>query len=194
MFGLAQVKFSGRDRDRGSSARTRRTRSASFFAADRATDEYNYTTTREDIAMMFEEVMMFRNHGWRRDMAFTDKITSDTTGFESDRALGPARPGRRRRSEAARTARRRTARAVGAAADPNAVQNLPAPIRCGQATAGPSNLALPAPLGGLASIQSLRVAARLRVRARDADAGREPAPRRNAERSLRFSGSAAEGA
>ena len=52
---------------------------AGFFAADRATDEYNYTTTREDIAMTFEEVMMVRNHGWRRDFAITDKITATST-------------------------------------------------------------------------------------------------------------------
>ena len=35
---------------------------AGFFAADSATDEYNYSTTREDIAMTFEEFMMVRNH------------------------------------------------------------------------------------------------------------------------------------
>jgi hypothetical protein len=53
---------------------------AGFFSADVATDEYNYTTTREDIAMTFEETLMSKNHAWRRDFAITDKIASGATG------------------------------------------------------------------------------------------------------------------
>ena len=53
---------------------------AGFFSADIATDEYDYTTTREDIAMTFEETMMSKNHQWRRDFAITDKVASGATG------------------------------------------------------------------------------------------------------------------
>jgi hypothetical protein len=57
---------------------------AGFFAADIATDEYNYTSFdgsfREDIAMVFEEALMARNHNWRRDVAITDKLGSGATG------------------------------------------------------------------------------------------------------------------
>lgn len=58
---------------------------AGFFSADLATDEYNYTSFdgssfREDIAMTFEEVMMVRNHNWRRDFAISDKLSTSSTG------------------------------------------------------------------------------------------------------------------
>jgi hypothetical protein len=55
------------------------TQVAGFFAPDIATDEYNYSTRREDLTMTFEEVMMSRNHNWRRDVAFTDKATATST-------------------------------------------------------------------------------------------------------------------
>ena len=45
---------------------------AGFFSSDLATDEYNYSSTREDLAMTFEEFMMVHNHAWRRDVAITD--------------------------------------------------------------------------------------------------------------------------
>ena len=78
MAGLAQVKFFGAT---AIATQTRYTPNdvASFFSADRATDEYNYSTTREDLAMTFEEFMMLRNHAWRRDVAITDKIRPATT-------------------------------------------------------------------------------------------------------------------
>ena len=104
-------------------------------ALDGATDEYNYATIREDLAMLFEEFMMFRNSPdpaarWRRDVAITDKITDATTS-----ATLTVRWGQRGRigeaaREAARAARRRGARALGAAgggagpaaADPDATR------------------------------------------------------------------------
>jgi hypothetical protein len=42
------------------------------------------------------------------------------------------------------------------AVDPNAVQNLPPPLQMRPGESWTGNLALPAPLGGMASIQSLR--------------------------------------
>jgi hypothetical protein len=79
MRDLAQVKFQG-----VTATPLQRTYSPSdvggFFAADLATDEYNYSTPREDIAMTLEELLMNRRLGYERDVAMTDKITSATTG------------------------------------------------------------------------------------------------------------------
>jgi len=76
--GLAQVKFLGATADATQRSYTPQQIGA-FFSADRASDEYSYTTIREDIAMLFEEFMMYRNHGIRRDIAITDKITPTAT-------------------------------------------------------------------------------------------------------------------
>jgi hypothetical protein len=54
---------------------------ASFFSPDRANDFYNYSTSREDAAMLFEEAMMSYRLGIQRDVAVTDKpavISSST--------------------------------------------------------------------------------------------------------------------
>jgi hypothetical protein len=53
---------------------------AGFFKNDVATDEYSYSTIREDLAMLFEEFMMAHRNGLRRDVMVTDKIVSTTTG------------------------------------------------------------------------------------------------------------------
>lgn len=84
MFGLGQVKFFGTPPTDLQKSYTP-TQVAQFFAGDGATDDYNYArrapgqTPREDFAMLFEEFLMVRNHGWRRDFAFTDKIPEGTT-------------------------------------------------------------------------------------------------------------------
>ncbi|QUN04455.1 hypothetical protein KDN34_09160 [Shewanella yunxiaonensis] len=44
-----------------------------FFSPDRANDFYNYSTSREDAAMLFEETMMSYRLGIQRDVAITDK-------------------------------------------------------------------------------------------------------------------------
>ena len=41
-----------------------------FFAPDRATDLYAYSTEREDLAMLFEEAMMAFHYGMERDVGF----------------------------------------------------------------------------------------------------------------------------
>ncbi|MGZ9031640.1 MAG: PKD domain-containing protein, partial [Burkholderiaceae bacterium] len=62
MRGLAEVKFTGTTATTLQRSYTPDT-VAAFFAPDRATDEYGYhPSLREDIAMVFEEVMMARNH------------------------------------------------------------------------------------------------------------------------------------
>ncbi|MFQ6372370.1 PKD domain-containing protein [Shewanella sp. YIC-542] len=46
---------------------------AGFFSPDSANDFYNYSTSREDAAMLFEEAMMSYRLGIQRDVAITDK-------------------------------------------------------------------------------------------------------------------------
>ncbi len=127
------------------------TQVAGFFAPDIATDEYNYSTPREDITMTFEEVMMSRNHNWRRDVAITDKATASST---SDTLI--VRWGQRGRvGEPSIKPRAEFAVSQLAPwvlqADPNAVTNLPAPIAMRPGESWKANLVVPAPPGGMAS-------------------------------------------
>lgn len=55
-----------------------------FFASDVASDDYAYSinendNSREDLAMLFEEFMMYRNHGARADVAYTNVFTDGMT-------------------------------------------------------------------------------------------------------------------
>ena len=147
LAGLAQVKFFG-----ATASATQRAYTpndvANLFAADRATDEYNYSTTREDLAMTFEEFMMVRNHAWRRDIAITDKIGFETTGADLIVRFGQ----RGRIGEVAIKPRAQVAVQELAPwvlqADPNAVTNLPAPIAMRAGDSWTGNLILPGPPGG----------------------------------------------
>jgi hypothetical protein len=78
MQGLAQVSFQGATATAAEKAYTPG-QVGGFFSADLATDEYNYSTSREDTAMTFEEFMMITRLGIRRDIAFADQITATTT-------------------------------------------------------------------------------------------------------------------
>jgi hypothetical protein len=153
MLALAEVKFRG-------AAATDEQRAytpdmvASFFAPDRATDEYSYSSGFEDLAMLFEEFMMLRNHGWRRDVGITDKITSSSTSSNIIVRWGQ----RGRIGEA--SIKPRVELVVGQLAPWVAlaeVQNVPAPLamRSGDSWAG--NLVLPAPVPGLAGAQAARM-------------------------------------
>ncbi len=155
MAGLAQVKFFGATADATQRAYTPND-VGSFFAPDRATDEYNYSNSREDIAMTFEEFMMVRNHGWRRDVAITDKINASTT---SNNLI--VRYGQRGRVGSANIKPRAQIAVQELApwvlqADPNAVNNLPAPIPMRAGDTWASNLFVPAPPGGMAGPLTLR--------------------------------------
>lgn len=145
MRALAQVKFQGAMATPAQRAYTPQ-QVAGFFAPDRATDEYNYSTTREDIAMLFEEFMMFRNHGVRRDVAITDKIGPTTTGDTLIVRWG-------QRGRVAETAvRPRVKLAVGSLApwiDPASVDAFPAPLAMRAGESWNANLVLPAPAGGV---------------------------------------------
>jgi hypothetical protein len=78
MPGLGQVKFQGATANATQIAYTP-AQVGAFFAADIATDEYAYSTSREDVAMALEEMLMSHRLGIRRDVAITDKITDSTT-------------------------------------------------------------------------------------------------------------------
>lgn len=145
MRALAQVKFQGTAATAAQRAYTPQ-QVAGFLAPDRATDEYNYSTTREDIAMLFEEFMMFRNHGIRRDVAITDKIGPTTTGDTLIVRWGS-------RGRIAETAvRPRVQLAVASLApwiDPASVDAFPAPLAMRAGESWNANLVLPAPPGGV---------------------------------------------
>jgi hypothetical protein len=78
MLDLGQVKFQGAATTAAQRAYTPLD-VAGFFSTDTATDEYSYSTRREDTAMTLEEFLMSHRLGIRRDKAITDKITSSTT-------------------------------------------------------------------------------------------------------------------
>lgn len=155
MFGLAQVKFFGATPTDLQKSYTPN-QVAGFFAPYGATDEYNYATIREDLAMLFEEFMMYRLTGgaWRRDVAITDKILDTTTS-----ATLTVRWGQRGRIGEG-VVRPRAQLVVGALAPwvpASEVLNLPPPIQMRPGESWASNLALPAPPpSGLASSQSVR--------------------------------------
>jgi hypothetical protein len=150
MRGLAQVKFRGVAADPLQMSYTPQ-QVGDFFSADRATDEYNYSSTREDIAMLFEEFMMYQRHGARRDVAIADKITPSTTGNTLIVRWG-------QRGRAAATAvRPRVRLAVQNIApwiDANLVDALPAPLAMRAGESWNANLVLPAQ-PGLVQPQSL---------------------------------------
>ena len=116
---------------------------AGFFSPDRATDEYNYSTTREDLTMTFEEFMMFRNLGARRDVAITDKIAANATGSSVIVRWGS----RGRVGDGAIRPRARFAvQNLAPWIDLAEVDNLPAPIAMRNGESWTANLSLPAPL------------------------------------------------
>lgn len=145
MRGLAQVKFFGAIADATQRAYTPQ-QVAGFFSADRATDEYNYSTTREDIAMLFEEFMMFQRHGARRDVAITDKIGPGTTGNTLIVRWGQ----RGRLAEAAIQPRVKLAlRHIAPWIDEALVDALPAPLAMRAGESWNANLVLPAAPGSV---------------------------------------------
>jgi hypothetical protein len=145
MPGLGQVKFQGATATPAQIAYTP-AQVGAFFAADIATDEYAYSSPREDIAMGVEEFLMTSRLGIRRDVAITDKITDSTTA-----ATLFVRWGQRGRvGEAAIKPRIKAAvQQLTPWADPTGVtvDNLAAPLFMRPGDTWSGNLTLPAPLG-----------------------------------------------
>ena len=75
MLGLGQVSFQG-----ATASELQKSLSpsdiAGEFSTDAASDYYNYSTTREDFAMLFEEAMMLYLFGIDRDVSVTNKPES----------------------------------------------------------------------------------------------------------------------
>lgn len=78
LIGLAQVKYQGVEAT-PEQRMFRPDEIGVMFAADLATDDYSYSTSREDVAMTLEEVLMSNRLGIRRDTAFTDRIDKSST-------------------------------------------------------------------------------------------------------------------
>ncbi|NRF65572.1 hypothetical protein HLB44_01110 [Aquincola sp. S2] len=141
LAGLGHVRFRGLDATSEQKAYTP-AQIASAFSTDVATDDYSYSTSREDVAMTLEEFLMQRRHGIRRDFAISGTI---------DRASGtsssvPVHWGQRGRiGEAAIRARTRViVRQLAPWADEAEVDLLPAPTAMRAGESWGANLEQPA--------------------------------------------------
>ena len=76
MFDLAEVLFFGREA-RASERALSPADVTRAFSGDAANDDYAYSTIREDVAMLFEEVMMKRYFNTDRDVGVTDNPEGD---------------------------------------------------------------------------------------------------------------------
>lgn len=126
MSSLAQVSF------RGESATPTQSGYlpsdiANFFSNDDATDYYNYSTTREDLAMLFEELLMQARYGIRRDVAITNLPTGDNVTI-TDYIVSWGQRGRVAEPTIARRAEYVTRRILPEFDVTQAINNLPAPI------------------------------------------------------------------
>ncbi|WP_394205451.1 hypothetical protein [Shewanella waksmanii] len=78
LFDLADVRFRGESATEVQKAYTPSDISG-FFSADRASDSYAYSTSREDAAMLLEEAMMSHRYGILRDVGVTDSPDNATS-------------------------------------------------------------------------------------------------------------------
>jgi len=140
---LAQVKFFGATATPAQRGYTP-DQVAGLFSNDLATDEYNFSTLREDTAMTLEELLMNRRLGIQRDVAITDKITAATTG-----STLIVRWGQRGRigSASIKPRARVVAQALVPWLDPVEVDGLPAPLAMRAGQSWTANLVQPAPAG-----------------------------------------------
>jgi hypothetical protein len=93
LAGIADVLF------RGSTASSTQARYSgadigAFFEPDRATDLYAYSTSREDLAMVFEELMMAIHFGVQRDVGFATLPADGEVDSCSDLLMGWGMRGR----------------------------------------------------------------------------------------------------
>lgn len=177
MKGLGRVMYQG---DTPSAAELQLTAAevGNHFGNDVASDDYAYSapenvTSREDLAMLFEEFMMWRNHGARADVAYTNVYTEGMTSDQLIVAWGQrGRVGHAAIKPRVKLVVARIAPWI-AAAD---VDALPAPV---QMTAGASwedNLVLPGGLGASPRPQSfMKTTAAKVTRVRDDMASRRHA-------------------
>lgn len=141
LIGLGQVLFHGATASAAQKAFTT-TQAFNAFSLDLATDDYNYSTRFEDVAMTLEEFLMQHRLGIRRDMAFTDAYDSKTT--TSTTVL--VRWGQRGRigEEAIKPRTRAIVEALTPWVDINEIERLPQPIAMRAGESWAANLNQPA--------------------------------------------------
>jgi hypothetical protein len=157
MLGLGQVLFQG-----ATPTEAQKAYSAAdvgrFFGADRASDDYAYSiyqdnSSREDLAMLFEEFMMSYRHGVQYDLAFTNVYTEGMTFDQVIVGWGE----RGRIAEAAIKPRiKLVLTRIAPWIDPAVVDTLPAPIMMRAGLSWDANLVL-SPGSPLAQPSSLRM-------------------------------------
>jgi hypothetical protein len=118
-----------------------------FFASDRASDDYAYSisgnsSSREDLAMLFEEFMMGYRHGIQYDTAYSNLYRAGMTADDLLVAWGE----RGRIAEPAIKPRiKLVLQRVAPWIDPGAVDILPAPIMMRTGVSWDANLVLTSP-------------------------------------------------
>lgn len=93
LYGLAEVMYRGAtasDNQKALSAEE----VGLAFEADAASDSYSYTSSAEDTAMLFEEVMMRYHFAIERDVAFTDRPADESEASCDDYVVRWGRRGR----------------------------------------------------------------------------------------------------
>ena len=146
---LGQVLFRGQTASATQKAYTP-TELGALFAADLATDPYAYSSTREDVAMNFEEVMLNARLGYLRDVALSDKIVAGSSGSSILVRWGQrGRVGEPRIKPRARA----TVQELAPWFATTALDALPAPLPMRVGDSWTSNLSLPAPPRKQASAQ-----------------------------------------
>jgi hypothetical protein len=129
MKGLGQVLFQGATATAAQKAYTAAD-IGRFFGGDRASDDYAYSiyqdsSSREDLAMLFEEFMMSYRHGVQYDIAFTNVFLDGMTSAQAIVGWGE----RGRIAEAAIKPRIKLVIArIAPWIEPAVVDSLPAPI------------------------------------------------------------------
>jgi hypothetical protein len=131
-----------------------------FFASDRASDDYAYSivgnnSSREDLAMLFEEFMMSYRHGMLTDVAYSDPIQPGQTAADVIVRWGE----RGRVAEPAIKPRiKLVLQRVAPWIDATAVDRLPAPVMMTPGVSWADNLAI-SPAGTGAVPSALRAGA-----------------------------------
>jgi hypothetical protein len=139
MLGMGQVLYQGASASALQKGYTA-AQIGGFFGADRASDDYAYSiyqsdSSREDLAMLFEEFMMSYRHNVRYDVAYANQ----TSG--SDLVLGWGERGRI--AEAAIKPRiKLVLQRIAPWIDASAVDRLPAPIMMKPGASWEANLVL----------------------------------------------------
>ncbi len=177
MKGLGQVMFLGVAPTAVQKAYTA-AQVGSFFASDVASDEYAYsifgdTSSREDLAMLFEEFMMSYRHGIQYDVAYSNVFTD---GMTSDQLI--VAWGQRGRIGSANIKPRvkLVLSKVAPWIDLAAVDALPAPIQMPPGKSWDANLVLSGPINGAPQPARLFSSmAEKRAQAREDVAGRRHA-------------------